>query len=318
MSWEREPLFLKSKLFFEKAFEEDKTSPFFGLWCAMGLELLARSAVAKVSPTLLAEPDATHQNLLHALNYGTSGFKKKSLMTIHVLGLCKTLIPDFTEEQFKTASSIINQRNEELHSGAAAFEDYPTSHWIGGFYKCCKILSEFQGESLNSLFGEEIENESKLILTEIQEGVISKTNNNIAAFKRVFNEKTLEEKTSLKEEAQKNSEKLAYRGHHKIDCPSCGSLATVFGEPYGKENLHIGDGEITTKQSILPTEFNCIACGLKLRGYNSLNVANLANHYTRRITYTPEEYFDMINPEDYDAISSKYKEFQYYDEYNND
>ncbi|WP_316840067.1 hypothetical protein [Pedobacter gandavensis] len=318
MSWEREPLFLKSKLFFEKAFEEDKTSPFFGLWCAMGLELLIRSAVAKISPMLLADPDPTHQNLLHALNYGSATSKKKSLITIHVLGLCKTLIPDFTDDQSKIASSIINQRNEELHSGTAAFEAYPTSQWIGGFYKCCKILSEFQGESLTSLFGEEVEEEATVILTELQQEVVSKTKGLIAAYKKVFEEKTPEEQRSLKEEAEKNSEKLAYRGHHRVECPSCGSLATVYGEPFGKENVHIGDGEITTKQSILPTKFHCIACDLKLNGYSALNSANLASHYTRRITISPEEYFDMIDPDDQDAISAKFREFQGYDEYNND
>ncbi|MEO9870942.1 hypothetical protein [Ekhidna sp.] len=43
---------------------------------ALGLELLARSAVAKVSPTLLAEPDKEHQNLLHALNLGSARLRR--------------------------------------------------------------------------------------------------------------------------------------------------------------------------------------------------------------------------------------------------
>ena len=112
MSWEREPLFSKAKLFFEKAFDEDKEEPHFGLWCAMGLELLARSAVAKVSPTLLAEPDREHQNLLHALNLGALKSQRKSIATIRVLSLCQILIKEFTALEFKVASAIINRRNE--------------------------------------------------------------------------------------------------------------------------------------------------------------------------------------------------------------
>ena len=319
MSWEREPLFTKSKLFFEKAFDEDKESPFFGLWCAMGLELLVRSTVASVSPTLLAEPDPSHQNLLHALNLGSSKSKRRSLVTIQVLSLCQTLIPDFIEYHFKISSAIINQRNEELHTGSAAFEDYPTSQWIAGFYKCCKILSAFQGESLTTLFGEEIEKEANIILSEIEEEVIGKTKTLIAAHKKVFENKSEEDQEKLKEESKKNSEKLSYRGHHRVNCPSCDSLATVIGETYGKENVETKDGEIIVRQSILPTKFHCIACELKINGYSALTAGGISNHYTRRTTYSPEEYFDMISPDDYDTISEKFREFGgYMEEYNNE
>ena len=78
MSWERETLWIKSKLFFEKGFDEEKEGPYFGLWCSMGLELLARAAIANFSPTLLAEPDREQQNILHALGLGSSKSNKKS------------------------------------------------------------------------------------------------------------------------------------------------------------------------------------------------------------------------------------------------
>lgn len=327
MSWEREPLFTKSKLFFQKAFVEDKETSFFGLWCAMGLELLIRSALASVSPTLLADPDPSHQNLLHALNLGSSKNKRKSLITIQALSLCQTLIPDFVEYHFKVASSIINQRNEELHTGSSAFEDYPTSKWIAGFYKCCKILSEFQSESLNSLLGDEIEKEANIILSEVEEEVIGKTKSQIAAHERVFANKSESEKNRLKEESKRNSELLAHNGHHRIECPSCKSLATISGEPYGKENIETTMDSIVIRQSILPTKFQCIACELKIEGYSALTAANISDHYTRRITYNPEEYFDMINPNDYDKISDKYHELENdmygfdnfgIDEYNNE
>jgi hypothetical protein len=281
----------------------------------MGLELLARSALAHISPTLLADPDPSHQNLLHALNLGSLKSKRKSLITIQVLSLCQSIIPNFTEYHFKISSAIINQRNEEVHTGSAAFEEYPTSQWIAGLYKCCKILSEFQEESLNSLLGDEIETEANIILAEIEEEVIGKTKSLIAAHKKVFENKLDDVKIKLTEESEKNSERLSYRGHHRVKCPSCNGLATIIGEPYGKENIETKDNRIIVRQSILPTKFHCIACELKINGYNALTAANLSNHYTRRNTYTPEEYFDMINPNDYDKISEKYHEFEEYDDY---
>lgn len=319
MSWEREPLFSKAKIYFEKAFQEDKEDSFFGLWCAMGLELLARSAVAKVSPTLLADPDKEQQNLLHALNLGSSKSQRKSISTIQAISLCQTLITEFTEAEYKIASAIVNRRNEELHSGTVAFGEYPTQQWISGFYKCCKILCEFQGESLNSLFGEDIQKEAEVILAEVAEEVIGKTKSLIAAHKKVFESKEEQEQTRLKEEAQKSGDKLSSRGYHRIICPACGCTASIIGEVYGKDNIEHGDGEIIVRQSILPTKFNCIACELKLNGYNSLSAAGVGNHYTRRTTYSPEEYYDLINPDDNDAITERYGELNPpYDEYNNE
>ncbi|ROI14917.1 hypothetical protein [Epilithonimonas hominis] len=323
MSWEREPLFKKSKLFFEKAFDEDKESPFFGLWCAMGLELLTRSSLAYISPTLLADPDASHQNLLHALNLGVSKSKRKSLITIQVLSLCQTLITDFTEYHFKVSSAIINQRNEELHTGSSAFDEYPASRWLADFYKCCKILSEFQGESLNSLLGDDVEKEANMILSEVQEEVTGKTKSLIAAHKKVFEGKPTDDQAVLKEEATKSSDRLAYRGHHRVNCPACNSLATVIGESYGKQNIEATVDKIVVRQSILPTKFSCIACELKIEGYNALAVVDLANPYTRRTTYKPEDYYDMINPEDFDRISEKYHEMEddfmnNYEDFNNE
>ncbi|GAB5526803.1 MAG: hypothetical protein Roseis2KO_46750 [Roseivirga sp.] len=308
MSWEREPLFTKAKLYLEKAFDEDKEEPFFGLYCALGLELLARSAIAKVSPTLLAEPDREHQNLLHALNLGSLKSQKKSIGMVHVLNLCQTLITGFIDENVTAAKAIINRRNEEVHSGTAAFDEYPTQQWIAGFYKCCKILTEFQGESLNSLFGEDIQKEAEIILEEVKEQVVGKTKSAIAAHQKVFDGKDEDVREKLSEQAQKNGDKLSFRGHHRVECPACGSTATVFGEPYGKQNIENNENEIIVRQSVLPTKFSCYACELKLTGYSSLKAADLANHYSRKNTYSPEEYYDLIHPDDEDMIAERYNE----------
>lgn len=302
MSWEREALWSKSKLFFEKAFTEDREELYFGLWCAMGLELLSRSAVSKVSPTLLADPDKDQQNLLHALNLGSAKSKRKSVATNQVLQLCQTLITDFTESNFIQASAIINRRNEELHSGGAAFTEYPTQQWIGGFFKCCKILAEFQEESLISLFGEDIEKEATILLTEVEQEVLGKTKATIAAHKRVFDAKDESDKTSLIEEAEKKGEQLSHMGYHRVKCPSCGSVATVQGETYGKDIIEHNEDEILVRQSVLPTKFSCTACELKMNGYGALKAADLADHFTHRTHYTPEEYYDLVNPSDHSAM----------------
>lgn len=317
MSWDRESLWAKSRLYFERAFETDREDETFGLWCAMGLELLARSAIAKFSPTLLAEPDKDHKYLLIALDLGSAKVSRRSIATNQVLSLCKTLIPDFTEDEVKLASALTGRRNEELHSGSAAFMEYSTQQWIAGFYKCCKILAESQEESLTSLFGDEEAKVAEGVITEVAEEVKSKVQNAIAAYKKVFNEKDESERNDLREKAEKQGETLSFQSHHRVDCPACGCVATVQGDTYGQEQIEHKEDEIVVRQSVIPTRFSCPACGLKLSGYGELSSAKVADHFTHRLHYTPEEYYDLIDPHDSEAMQS-YAEDQGYFMFSND
>jgi hypothetical protein len=304
MSWDKDSLLAKSKTFFEKAFKEDKEMIFFGLNCAMGLEVLARAAVSKISPTLLADPDKDQQNLLHALNLGSAKFQKKSISTTQVLWLCKTLIPEFTEEHLKSASALINRRNEEVHTGTAAFLEYRTQQWIEGFYKCCKVLAEFLGESLETLFDEEEAKAASLFITETESKVIEKTKSLIAAHAKVFEAKSEDEIKALKAEAEKQGELLSHSKHHRVTCPACKSVATVQGEVYGKDHIEHSLEEIIVRQTVIPTKFSCTACGLRLNGYGQLSIANVGDHFTHRTNFTPEQYYNLISLEDIDFDSS--------------
>lgn len=316
MSWKKNDLLIKSKLFFEKAFKEDQEEIFFGLYCAMGLELLARSAVANVNSVLLAEPEKDQQNILYALDLISTG-SKKSIATNQVLNLCKILINDFTDENFKTSMAIINRRNEEVHTGTAAFAEYKTHHWIESFYKNCKILSESMGESLDTIFEEEVAKGAEIFLKESDSKLITETKGLISAHNKVFNAKVEEEKNELKAEAEKRSEILSHQKHHKVICPACESSGTVEGEVYGKDVVENKDDEIIVRQSVLPTKFSCSACNLKLDSYEKLKIANIAEHFTHRIHYTPEDYYDMIDINDSDAID-RYAEERGYFYFSND
>ena len=312
MSWDRDSLWAKAKLYFERAFETDREDDAFGLWCAMGLELLARASVSRFSPTLLAEPDRDHKYLLIALDLGSAQVSRKSIATNQVLSLCKTLIPDFTEEQFKLASALTGRRNEELHSGTAAFSEYSTQQWIAGFYKCCKILAESQHESLTSLFGEGEAKTAEDIISEMAVEVKSKVQSRIAAYKKVFDEKEERERILLSEEAEKQGEILSHKGYHRVTCPACSSIATVQGDTYGREQIEHTEDEIIVRQSVIPTRFSCSACGLKLNGYGELSAASVADHFTHRTHYTPEEYYDLVDPNDTETMRSYAEDQGYY------
>lgn len=311
MSWDRNSLWSKAVLYMQRAAAQDKESPEFGLWASLGLELLARATVSHTSPALLADPDKDQRNLLHALGISLN-HSPKSIPTIQVITLCKTLVPAFTDEEFKAASALINRRNEELHTGAAAFATFPLQSWIGSFFRCCKILAEHQGETLASLFGKEEATVAEGILHSVEAGVTTQVKAAISAHARVFEAKGIEEKTRLTSDAEAESDKLSHRGHHRVVCPSCKSRATVQGTAYGGERLEHKDGMIIVRESVIPTKFNCMACGLKLTGYQELVAAGVGDHFTHRSEFSPPDYYELVDPNDRETMDRYAEDHGYY------
>jgi len=306
MSWEQDPLWAKARLFFERAFEQSRDDPAFGLWCSLGLEVLARAALASISPTLLAEPDREHKYLLHALGRGSERTPRKSIGTAQALSLCHSLFPEFAMEDLTTALALVNRRNEELHSGAAAFEAYPPNQWLTGLYKACQALSTAMGETLETLFGEEEATVANEILAEDRTNTKERVQKRIASHRSVFETKSPDDQEHAKMEAEKRGEALAFEGHHRVSCPACSAIATVQGKAFGKEHMSDEDGDIVVRQAVTPTSFSCSACGLKLEGYAELEAAELGGHYTRRTTYTPDEYYGLIHPDDLPSHIEEY------------
>lgn len=302
MIWERDPLWTKARVFFERAFEQPSDDPLYGLWCSLGLELLARAALASVSPTLLAEPDRDHKHLLQALGVGPKLAAPKSIGAAQVFAQCQSLFDNFTKEDFVASMALINRRNAELHSAEAAFESFPSKQWLPGLYRACTVLVAALGETLEGLLGEEQSVIAADVLAQSRQSVQAKVDASIAAFNRAFDARAEQERKVAIEEAQKQTAKLVNERHHKVTCPACGSDAVVEGDAFGPERLDHEDDEIVVRQSVSPRVFNCFACGLRLQGYAELDAAELGGTYTRRTTFSPGDYYGLIDP-DTEAMS---------------
>jgi len=298
MSWERDPLWAKARLFFEYALSHDRDDPRFGLWCAFGLELLARAAVSSISPTLLAEPDRDHRYLLQVLGRGNPKTGPHSIGTSQVFRLCEALFPTFTSEHNTSAVALVNRRNAELHSGENAFDAYTTQHWVAGFYGCCKALTEAMGESLETLLGSDEATEANTVLAVAAKEVEQKVRARIAHYSAVFGDKPEAERIATLASTEAEANRLAYAGHHRVKCPACSATATLQGDTLGSSKVEDDDGDIVVRQAVAPRKFNCMACGLKLDGYAELVTAGFGDQYTRTTRYSPVEYYELIDPDD--------------------
>jgi len=91
---------------------------------------------------IVGEPDPEHRFLLHALNRGSERTPRRSIGTGQVFSLCRTLFDDFSETDLKAALALVNRRNDELHSGAAAFDEYPPKYWLTLVLDRMRVVSE--------------------------------------------------------------------------------------------------------------------------------------------------------------------------------
>ena len=185
-----------------------------------------------------------------------------------------------------------------------------------GFYRCCKLLSESMGYDLLSLFGAEEATIADEVLKEAEAEVLSVVKKLIAVHQQVFSGLTPDEKNELLSASEAECERLSHMRHHRVACPSCGGPATVQGHTIGPEHRSDDGDEIVFKQAVLPNQFACTNCKLKLSGFTSLCAAGLGKQYTRTTRYSAADFYGMIDPSDNDAIESLVREMYY--EYDND
>ena len=302
MSWNRDPLWAKARLYFEYALAHDRADPRFGLWVAFALEVLARTALSSISPTLLAEPDRDHKYLLHALARGNPKTGQASIGTNQVFRLCETLFPKFTAEHRVSATALLDRRNAELHTGEAAFEGYTTQHWLPGLYACCKVLTEAIGESLETLLGEDEAKEASNVLSTVDREVRGRVKARVERYAGVFGDKSDDEQQASRSAAEEAGARLAHARHHRVACPECKCVATLQGDTFGGSKVETDAGEIIVKQAVSPRRLSCTACGLKLEGYAEVAAAGLGDHYTRTTRYLPAEYYELLNPDDHEEV----------------
>ncbi len=230
--WDYESLWAKTDLYVEVARQSDRETWFYPFWSVLALEFLARTALAAVSPTLLADSSSPDDdtNLLYALSLRSAGSHPKSIGTAGVYRRCEKLFSKFTGEMKKFCSRLAGLRNEELHSAASPFEDLTNEQeWLPRYYEVCSVLLGTMNKELEDLFDDEADAARKIIKA-MHDKTAKQANNTINGHRTVWKEKTPLEKQA----AQRKAESFAQRREgHVLDCPACGCRALLWGCPAG-------------------------------------------------------------------------------------
>ena len=293
--WTYEKLWLKAKLYLQKALAEDRESETFPLWASISLEFICRATLAKVHPVLLADP-REGENILYVF-----GFQKKpnyipiSIPTKSVLERLEVVVPNFTNNEKDFCKEITTKRNAELHSGILGFSDYQTKKWLSKYYKTLKILLDYQEKSLTDLLGKDEADAAEEMIKE-RDATLEKTvKDKVSKHNKEFS--SLQEETRLERISLSERLKWTIKGNYKKEetCPSCSNQGVITGKLISISDGKAGESEIIQNLNVLPTEFKCFCCDLELSNHLELDVLEMGGQYKVEEVFDPKEYFDMAN-----------------------
>ena len=304
--WSEETLFTKAKLYAELMENNIVDDWQFGFWSTLSLELLARAALAHISPVLLAE-NRDWRNLAYVLGKGptTEKFTPRSLSTGEVFARLAELAPSFSKEVRDFCVEHTERRNLELHSGELAFANLKASDWLPKFYFACQEILKSMDKELEDFFSKPIE--AQKMINEHDSAVADAVAKDISAHERVWSHKSDDEKD--KASLQATVWATRHVGH-RAECPSCESQALIQGSPCGPVTTEVVGDELVQRQSQLPSSFECIACGLKITGISKLAACGLGDTFVKKSTFTAAEFFNLHTEEELEDARNEVPEYE--------
>lgn len=314
--WSADSLYAKALAYIEQMENHIAEDWQYGLWSALSLELLVRAALSNISPVLLADAK-NWRNITFALGAEptTKKFSPVSVSTKEVLIRLTELLPNFTEEIAGFCTKHTESRNAELHSGEVVFSNYGASDWLPRFYQACDILLKSMGKNLSDFITDH--KHAEALISSLNDAASKSVSQDISAHAKVWSNKTEEEKEKSRLQATAWATK---QSGHRVSCPACKTTALLHGSPVGSVTTKIEDDEVIQRQSMLPSSFECIACGLKISGFSKLSACGLGTVFSEKTFYTAAEFFGLYTEDDLqearDEVEDSYKSYAYEPDFN--
>ena len=295
-SWDSVGLLAKAQRYVEEMLDQERDDWRFAFWSSLALEVVARAALAHISPALLAD-EKDWNNLYYALGHTPTAvkFSPKSIAVTQVLDRLQDLVPEFDKELKNACVVQTGKRNAELHSNETPFDNAKDSEWLPLLYRSCSVLMKFMGKQLSDLVGQDEAAVAQTLIDAATDKAAKAVAGTIEAHAKVWAAKDDTERKSL---AEKAAVWAVRESGHRVTCPSCETTALVFGGPIAPPTKSIQEDKITTRQDFLPSKFECVACGLKISGLSQLTAAGLGNTYKRTLTYDAAEYYRPNDPDE--------------------
>jgi hypothetical protein len=283
----------------------------FAFWSALSLELVGRAALAHISPVLLAD-SSNWRNLTYALGSAATArrFVPNSIPIKEVFARLNELLPTFTEEIAGFCAKHVDRRNSELHTGELSFSSLGTSQWLPRFYQACAILLASMNKGLADLISDPTAAEA--MINSLEDAAAKAVTQDIKAHAQVWANKSTEEREQATLQATASATRQA---GHRVTCPACACPALVQGNPAGPVATEVRHNEVVQRQTMLPSSFACIACGLRISGLSRLSASGLGDAFTARTSYSAAEFFGLYTEDELEQARGEGQPEEDFNEY---
>ena len=303
MLWDKDALLGKAKSYIQRAFEnESRDSELFPFWATIGLEFLGRAVLASVHPSLLADPQ-TPEAVLFACGIGDTS-NAKSVHAKTVFARCGLIVSDFTKSDFAFCMSLMERRNEELHTAAAAFQAFPTEKWLADYYRVLEKLLKHLSLDLAGVLTDEDAKAAGQMVAAASKALLAQVKKKMADHKTAYG--TLRPETIAERRSAFRVNRQSFRGPTKIaKCPACGEECLISGEIVRSTDPKLVEDELYWASIVLPNMLRCEVCGLDLKGHEALHIAELGGQFSMlRCRDAAEYYLEGVDP-------SRFREEEY-------
>lgn len=295
-SYSDSALWLKAKLFINHAMDSDELRTFDerALWASLALELLAKAALARVSPLLIATPSDEGTSFLIASGLVQGDGRLNTIRAHTLYSRCTKAFRPFNE---KDANAITWARNEYLHGGSATFTTIPEEAWWPRYWAQAIILVNAQDRTLEEFVGssrvplvedylaqnkKNVEHRAEMLIERAKQRFLQNQEGNLPA--------------RIATQYASPTDLTAGLSHHADEtCPACGSMGTVEGdevEAHEIQTEQVSDFDYDTwvDLTVVSSYFSCSACRLVLDNADLIQTAGLDDFFTA--TGDVEDYFE--------------------------
>lgn len=285
----------KSKVYIRRALNCKNTNDHdqYQLWASLALELLAKSFLAKIHPSLIVKPD--HFPSLSA----ASGINiETDIITIPAKTLfdrLEKLLPEFDEKVKEFCYAISRRRNAELHSGEVPFQDMRLETWEGPYWYTVQILLKMSASNLEEWLGVNTKPPPEILdsfwkaTKNIVETKIEQAKEGFSNLSKREHSKSLDNIPEITTDCCREFFDLAEPYIcWESECPACPGPAIMAGKQYGEDVLNQeinqeDEFDYTIWDNVIKyygaEEFHCPICNLHLDRQSEIAVTNMTSEY---------------------------------------
>ena len=282
--WDAEAMLLKAKLFLNHAMDHGEDNRDFderALWASLALELLAKAALARVSPVLIAAPNEEGHSLLVASGLVEGDVRFTSVQARTLFSRCSKAFKPFND---KEAQTIAAARNEYLHGAAPSFTKIPPEAWWPRYWAQAHILIHACDRILEDVVG--------LDRVRLVEDYLAKNRKNIEHRLEMLIERARQQ-LARHDSGQMRAGEAAEWSRHRpgllsaglhysttATCPACDDEGLLEGEDVEDAEAHheqVAEDAYDSwmELAIGSTYFSCDRCHLVLDSYELVEASDL-------------------------------------------